>query len=117
MRADAFLQLRMREIRREEGGEKCSLRIYMVVSELRREQGREIRLGGDEERDAGYSQNAYGTDGQKSDRTGPAGKGEDNECETDKRHDCDGGVAQDDTEEEKLEKDRASEAQRKMAGV
>lgn len=117
MCADAFLQLRMREIRREEGGEEGGIRICVVAGELRREQGREIRLGGDEERDAGYSQNAYGTGGQEGHRTGPAGESEDNKRETDERHDGDGGVAQDNTEEEKLEKDRASEAQRKMAGV
>ena len=105
MRADAFLQLRMREISREEGCEKCGVRIYLVAGELRCEQGRKIRLGGNKERDAGDCSYAPGTDGQESDRTGPAGESKDNECETDERHDGDGGVAQEDTEEEKLERD------------
>ena len=62
MRADAFLQLRMREIGREEGGEEGGIRICVVAGELRCEQGREIRLGGNKERDAGDSPYAPGTD-------------------------------------------------------
>jgi len=110
MRADAFLQLRMREVGREKGGEKCGIRIYMVTGKLWYSASGEICFDRDEERDTGDSENTHGADGQEGLRTGPAGESEDNKREADERHYGNGGVAQEDTKEAELKRDRAAEA-------